>query len=180
MTEVPSTFILLRGFYVPDEFWPAFEYTGEARYVFIYWTPVGDEAMFGDGRCSGDANWRAYLMLIEFPPNMQAICEHMPRWALGASDADPTHCLVIDRQEHDTYLALWAEGSKFVNEQWPPQPRIELTPEELNRVNEAFLAAIEQMNAEAVTIDWQALMEEDAQRLQVLKFALELRSAKRG
>ena len=43
MTSIPAEFIHLDGFLLPDEFWPAFGYEGQARFVGLFWTPFGRE-----------------------------------------------------------------------------------------------------------------------------------------
>jgi hypothetical protein len=175
MTQLPDAFVHLPDFHIPDEFWPAYEYQNDARFVALYWTPYGDEAMVNDGAFSGDANWRAYLLLTEHPPNLRAFCEtaKMPTWVLGSSDEEATHWLIVDNHDNSVYLAPAADAARFLIEQWPPMPPIEYTDADLEAIRHAFEHAIATINTQAQPIDLQALLREDDQRLRALKIALE-------
>lgn len=172
--NIPDTFIHLPGYNVPPEFWPAYEYSGEARYVALYWTPYGDEAMINDGSFSGDANWRAHIVLTEHPENVRIFCEtaRMPTWVLGSSDEEGTHWLIVDRRDNAVYLAPADDANRFLRDQWPT-PERELTQEEMAAIFEAFNSAIAQINAQAIKLNLQNLLDEDDKRIKALQSALE-------
>ena len=103
-------------FSCPAEFWPAFGYSGTARYVAIWWEPVGDEACYSDGReLVVGANWWAYVELVEhnFSP-----C-HPAHWLLGSSETPASCRLVIDRLTEWAWLASPDEAEEVLKQQWP-------------------------------------------------------------
>jgi hypothetical protein len=125
----------IKFFYVPDEFWPAYDYEGNAQYVALYWTPYGDEAEFNDGRFAGTADWGAYQALLGHPLNASAL-EHagIPPWYFGSSDAPAEHWLIVDRKTHKAYHADSRDADKTLREQWgDPEPTepVALTEEQI-------------------------------------------------
>jgi hypothetical protein len=118
MTPMPAEFTHLDGFLLPDEFWPAFGYEGQARFVGLFWTPFGDEAIYTDGRVEADGCWQAYVLLVAHPTNAELL--HYPCWACQGrgttSDLWNEPC-----EECDGVGTLeYNLGSQFLREQWPP------------------------------------------------------------
>jgi len=156
---------------VPPQLEEALGYEGDARWVAFYWSPAGDEAMYDDGRCSGDGDWTGYLAYVDHP----AVAVHLvrPCWAcggrgtltdlenepcdfcdgagllplrLGSSDFEADHWLVIDRQERTAYVAPVEVAASFLRQQWPPSS--EMTAEEAEALFEAFRRAVERFHRE--------------------------------
>lgn len=63
----------------------AFGYDGEARFVAFYWTPIGDEARYDDGRISGDGNWQMFLLVRHEHPELDQC------YNVGTSYLDAEH-----------------------------------------------------------------------------------------
>lgn len=168
MTPIPAEFTHLDGFLLPDEFWPAFGYEGQARFVGLFWTPFGDEAVYTDGRIEADGNWMAYLMLLDHPTNVELLrypcwlcrgrgttndlrnelCEECfgvgtLEYDLGSSECQATHVLIADREEGQVYVTPRWAGEQFLCEQWPPpEPPAET---ETDAVIEAIRRAMSEM-----------------------------------
>ncbi|MCP4427236.1 MAG: hypothetical protein GY803_22335 [Chloroflexi bacterium] len=68
----------LAGFFVPEEFWPDVGYEGDAVWVATWWEPGGDEACWGNGRSSATGEHRAYLTLMDYPPNRKLLHKSEP------------------------------------------------------------------------------------------------------
>ena len=114
-----NEFAAVPGFAVPDEFWLALGYEGDARYVAIYWEQCGDEASWADGRAAYcGAFWPAYQALMR--ANLPA--GHAVNWLLGGSDLAATFWLVIDRQTQRAWLVPADEAQDVLRLQWPPEP----------------------------------------------------------
>jgi hypothetical protein len=120
--NMPEAFIQVRLF-VPDAYWPAIGYEGEARYVATYYG-AGDEAYYEDGRIGGTGDWQAYRLLLDYLPNHARLGER--RWWLGSSEEAATHWLVCDRENGRCWLASVNDAAYFLSQQWPPQPQIQL------------------------------------------------------
>lgn len=111
-----NEYAAVAGFQCPAEFWSALGYTGEQRYVGIYWERAGDEACFSDGRTAlCGADWPAYQALIEhnFPLG------HPARWLLGTSETLAAFWLVIDRVTEWGWLCPADEAEALLQLQWP-------------------------------------------------------------
>lgn len=178
MLKIDESFIPVEGFTVPNEFWPAFEYEGEARFVAMFWTPSGDEAIAADGRISHDANWYAYLMLMRWDPNTTALRKTgLEPWCLGSSEEIATHWLIVDREANNVWLAPSEAADRFLHKQWPESEPITIDekdwPEMERQIKEAFKRAVEVFNETQPEIDLEALMKADAKRLKALELALD-------
>ena len=123
--NVPKSFTPL-DIPLPEILPKALGYDGDARFIAIYWTPAGDEAVVTDGKVSFDGNWQAFLTCIDHPavalPLAQAGVE---RWALGSSDNEATHWLVLDLEERKACAAPADDAHNFLASQWPPAPSIQ-------------------------------------------------------
>lgn len=122
----------------------AFGYDGEARHVAFYWTPAGDEAMYYDGRVSGDGNWGLFLGLRHAHPELDE------RYNVGYSDLEADDWLVLDRETRDLVVVPMAEARARLRAQWPP---IDLRAE----LNALDWQTIQQAVREAMTLTDAAL-----------------------
>jgi hypothetical protein len=113
----------------------AMGYTGNAQYVAFKWTPYGDEALYNDGRLSATGNWHTFLVYIQHP----AVSPLLEEYDLGSSDSEARHCLILDREKHEIFMAPVKEANAFLAEQWPPEPPIRLSQkEELAAISEVL------------------------------------------
>jgi hypothetical protein len=194
MTPMPAEFTHLDGFLLPDEFWPAFGYEGQARFVGLFWTPFGDEAIYTDGRVEADGCWQAYVLLVAHPTNAELL--HYPCWAcqgrgttsdlwnepceecdgvgtleynLGSSEFQATHMLIADREQGQVYVTPMWTGTQFLREQWPP-------PEPLTTIAaDIVIEALRQAMSEMGTPDpgeIERVMQEAQERMEALQRAL--------
>jgi hypothetical protein len=62
--EINQQPMILPNSPLPRNWERAFGYKGSARYLAVYWTPCGDEAMYADGHTSGTAHWPVFQELI--------------------------------------------------------------------------------------------------------------------
>ena len=111
---------------VPPQLEAAVGYPGEARWMALCWTSLGDTCVYDDGRLSGTGHGWAYLGFVRHA----AVAPYLTHADLGSSEYEGRERLVIDRQERRVYLALAAEGRSVVCGQWPDEPAVELTREE--------------------------------------------------
>ena len=194
MTGIPEDFVHLDGFLLPAEFWLAFGYEGQARFVGTFWTPFGDEAIYTDGQVEADGNWQAYLMLVDHPTNAELLrypcwlcqgrgatndlrnescdeCDGMGvlEYNLGSSDLQATHILIADRMEEEVYVAPVLAGSQFLHEQWPPPPL--LTATAADAIVEALRQAVSEMGMPDPE-EVERAMQEVQERLRALRQAL--------
>src|ERR1051326_450013 len=79
---------------VPPMLEQALAYPGQARLVAFCWSSLGDEAMYADGRCSGEADWAAYLAFVEHP----RVEPHLRPYDLGSSEEEARAFLMLDRE----------------------------------------------------------------------------------
>lgn len=193
MTSIPAEFTHLDGFLLPDEFWSAFGYEGQARFVGMFWTPFGDEAVYNDGRVEADGCWQAYTMLLEHPTNAELlrypcwVCrgrgttndlENEPcdecdgvgtlEYSLGSSELQATHMLIADQEQGQVYVTPTWAGERFLREQWPPS-------EPLAVDEDSFMEALRQAMAEMGTpdqVEVEQAMREAQERLEALQQAL--------
>ena len=136
---------------LPKNWEKAFGYEGEARWLAVWWTPAGDEAMYDDGLISGDGYWVFYLDLVDQRiaiPLAHALASHpRGRYALGSSDEEATHCLLLDLEQRRVFVAPLEDALKFVRAQ--RQEEISqmpaLSPEEWMRLLEVAAQEV-QMN----------------------------------
>ena len=194
MTSIPAEFTHLDGFLLPDEFWPAFGYEGQAQFVSLFWTPFGDEAIYTDGRIEADGDWVAYLMLLDHPANaelLRYLCwfcqgrgttndlENEPcdecdgvgtlEYNLGSSEFQATHILIADREEGRVYVTPRCAGEQFLREQRPPfEP---LTGMEVHAVTEAIRRAMSEMGT-STPAEIERATQEAQERLEALHRAL--------
>lgn len=122
---------------LPRNWERAFGYKGSARWLAVYWTPSGDEAMYDDSQVSVTANWRVfqeltrrYRVAITNALVQSGACPAEDAWAaiyyFGSSDADASHCLLLDLTERKIYFDEIGPGLQYVViGQHPPVPDIE-------------------------------------------------------
>jgi len=79
----------------------AFEIPNNVDIFWLYWEPLGDEAILGyvlNGSIVEEtSNWSAFLALIDLNPNLK-------RYNLGSSDREPEMVLVIDRMYSNAFV----------------------------------------------------------------------------
>lgn len=194
MTPIPAEFTHLDGFLLPAEFWLAFGYEGQARFVGMFWTPFGDEAVYTDGRVEADGYWQAYTMLVDHPANAKLLrypcpacckrgttndlwddpCENCDgvgtlEYNLGSSELQATHMLIADREQEKVYVTPVWSGNQFLREQWPaPEPLVATTVD-------AVIEALRQAMSEMGTPDPEEIeraVQETQERLEALQRAL--------
>ena len=120
---------------VPPMLAKAIGYTGEARYVAFNWTPYGDEAEYFDGRRSATGNWQAFLAYIQHP----AVSPLLEDYDFGSSESEAKHCLILDREKPELFIAPMKEARVFLTEQWPSEPPLRMSlKEELAQLSEAL------------------------------------------
>jgi hypothetical protein len=73
----------------------------DAQYVTFNWSPLGDECDYDDGVSSGTGDWRGYLAFVQHVK----VYKHLAPYNLGSSDAEATHCIVLDRVNRIIYVA---------------------------------------------------------------------------
>lgn len=93
-------------------------YTRDARFVAFYWEPAGDELAWADGQQSFvGAEWHAWLIFKDHP----AVAQQLRTYNFGASNAQATHWLLIDRTARLISVGSIAEVRAALEQQWPPQ-----------------------------------------------------------
>lgn len=146
--------IIVPGAPLPRNWERAFGYKGEARWLATYWTPYGDEAMYNDGQVSATANWRTFQELTNMyrAAITKALVEsgacpaddaRAAIFYFGSSDAEASHCLVLDLAERKIYFDEIGPGLQYVTSQHPPAP----SSEPIEITSEIFFQSI--VNAQA-------------------------------
>ena len=133
----------------------AFGYTGDARYVAFYWTPMGDELMHetmrGSGTCHG---WHAFLSYIRHPTIARVLGRTMDEVGLGSSEEDATHWLVLDRERAQLTVLPAPQARVFLHSQWPPSDDVlvvspaewqAITEQVMRRMGQQAHASLKQM-----------------------------------
>ena len=136
---------------VPPQLEAAVEYHGDARYLAIYWTPAGDEAMVTDGRTTHDGCWWGYQAFVDHPLMMLALAGQP--YDLGSSETDATHWLVIDRKTRTIALAPRPQAEAFLTQQYPALPIVHLTREEWLAAIQAASAQLQAHLAQTAVLD---------------------------
>jgi hypothetical protein len=104
----------------------AIGYKEDARYVAFNWTPYGDEAEYFDGRRSATGNWQSFLAYIQHP----AVSPVLEAYDFGSSESEAKHCLILDREKLELFIAPVKDAHVFLTEQWPPEPPLRMSQEE--------------------------------------------------
>ena len=97
---------------------------GDCR-VTLDWTPGDDEAVYDDGQVSTTANWRVFQELtgryraaITNALVQSGACPAEEAWAaifyLGSSDAEVSHCLLLNLAERTIYSDELGPGLQYV------------------------------------------------------------------
>ena len=127
---------------LPRNWERAFGYDGDARYVAIYWSSLGDEAMYDDGRVAGDGNWRLFLTLRYQHPELDR------RYNVGYSDLEADHWLLLDRETHDLVVMPRAEAQARLRQQWTSlDANAKLTSFEWDVIQEAVQQALDNVES---------------------------------
>jgi hypothetical protein len=118
MHSVPAPLMRLLLPAIPDVFERALGYSGDARYLLVYWEPAGDELMWDDGQRATCGEWQSYLLFIHHP----RIAPALHTYTFGGSDAPARDGLVLDRQERVLYAGPIREARRLVQDQHSPRP----------------------------------------------------------
>ena len=149
-TNVPGR--LLDGLVIPPNWEFAYGYPQERReqghrFIAVWWTPCGDEAMVADGRMTVTAEWMVFedlALLLERAGRGEV------RRLLGFSDAEATHVLLLDLEERTVRVAPYREALEWL-EKVAPVPKaaspLVLTEEDWERLQAAVREAVEQARA---------------------------------
>ena len=100
---------------VPPMLEEACGYTGQARYVALYWG-AGDEAYVDDGQMSTTGEWEAYLTFVwhwSVAPSLQG-------YDLGSSEEEARHWLILDREQRQLSIAEVSVAQRVLRAQWGP------------------------------------------------------------
>ena len=111
---------------VPPMLATAIGYKGAARYVSFQWTPYGDEVDYSDGRMSATGDWQAFLAYIQHP----AVSPLLAEYDLGSSESEAKHALILDREQHEVYIAPVQDAENFLMKQWRHQSPILMSHKE--------------------------------------------------
>lgn len=103
---------------LPPELALAFGYRGDARFVGFRWSPLGDQLAYSDGVSSGTGEGWAFLAFKRH----RHIAPLLEPFALGSSETDATHWLLIDRKASRAAVVPAVEARHFLVGQHPPEP----------------------------------------------------------
>lgn len=168
MNEALEGYQEVEGFVCPAEFWPALGYTGDARFVAIWWELSGDEASWTDGRTSEiGADWTSYLTLIDHNFGALSII------GLGSSELEAIYKLVIDRETERAWFVPAGDVERVLQAQYPVEDTAAdgvgvVSFEDLLAIIERLQVAQPQPSIEAI----EAAMSESAVRLEKLQAGL--------
>lgn len=119
---------------IPRRFADALGYPRGMRWVSFFWEPCGDEAMYDDGYCAGDCNWRGFKAFVDHP--------NVAPWLfgcnLGSSDDEHTHRLLCDLESGAVFVGERSEVVALLHEEvrkYRPDIVGPVTSEQLDPVN---------------------------------------------
>jgi hypothetical protein len=145
----------------PPIFEEALGYDGQATWLGIYWTAMGDEVMITDGRTAFTGNWQPYLAYR----NHKNIYAVLGRHDLGSSDNEATEWLLLDRTSRTFFVASIAEAEEQLKNQWPSEPPAPpLTEAERHTLYDAFQKAVERYNTEFKAEDIEQQIKQNHER----------------
>lgn len=93
-------------------------YRGESRFVGLFWSPTGDEAVYDDGFGSGTGERSGYLAFVHHP----FVRRRLADVDLGSSDREGSHWLLADLVEFRLYMGLVSEVRSFLRAANTPAP----------------------------------------------------------
>jgi len=148
-------------------------YDEGARYIAIWWTPLGGEVMVSDGFVSFDGSWRAFMkfdqragksLLQTVPelgekfdeadvPDYQLLLTRMLRqgdrsYNIGTSDTVGNAALLYDRGTADLYVSSREHVMSFIERFNDPPEWVEHLPDDPEVLMELFERAIEETEDE--------------------------------
>jgi hypothetical protein len=128
---------------VPNIFEKALAYpdyaSTSARYLSFYYSSLGDESVYDDGRQSGDGDAWAFLDFI----NHNKIWPHLRVFDFGSSETEGIHRLLLDRVTRKLYVGPTEIVARIVLNQWQPvKSDIPLPREQVASLIEAMLAKL--------------------------------------
>ncbi len=117
---------------VPPQLEAVVGYTGDARWISLNWTCLGDTVLYSDGRSSGTGHGWGYLGYVRHP----AVAPLLRGLELGSSEQDAAELLLFDRDDRRAFVADATEARAFLREQWPAEEPVELTTEQWQQIVE--------------------------------------------
>lgn len=153
---------------VPPMLEQALGYSGQSRLVAFSWSLLGDEARYDDGRCSGDADWTAYLAFVEHPQ----VEPYLRPYDLGSSEDEARDFLVLDREARSLSVLSAQEAALRLSQQWGTRPAVPLRLEALDAVPQVLAAVTGKEGWRLVWLDGapvaQRRREQEARRAELL------------
>jgi hypothetical protein len=127
----------------------ALDYPGQARLVAFCWSPLGDEAIYHDGQCSGEADWAAYVTFVEHPK----VKSHLRPYDLGSSEEEARDFLVLDREARTLSVLPAEEAAALLQQQWGTRPALPLRLEALDPIPHVLAAVTGKAGWRVVWLD---------------------------
>ncbi len=128
---------------MPPSLEGALGYSGEGRFLALWWEPAGDEAMWSDGRTTTDAWWHGFLTYIQHP----RVEPYLAPYDLGSSEEPAAHYLLLDLVDRQAYIGTASQVTRFLHDY---TPRPDLTPEQVEMVIQAMRERPFTVDAEAI------------------------------
>ena len=130
---------------IPRNLPRAIGYDGPARWLAVWWEPAGDELAWSDGVSTFvGANWIVAQPWLRGPVAVDLAHYQLDSWCYGSSDALPTHWLILDIPNEETYVAPVDQARAWIESQAPPPYRIpelmELSREEAQNFDNIRIA----------------------------------------
>ena len=110
--SLPPTLVAL-AVPVPPMLEEAVGYPGDAAFLALYWTPLGDEVIYEDGVRSGTGAWAPFLAFKRHP----AVAPVLAPYDLGSSDAEARDWLLLDRRARRLYVGPRADVAAVLRAQ---------------------------------------------------------------
>jgi hypothetical protein len=133
----------------------ALGYEGDARYFSLHY--AASEAWFNDGQRGYDTSWRIYSLLVDH----FVLQIHLWDYDLGSDDDCETHRLVCDRIEQKMYVGETGAVVKFLQQQHPPTPKLELTQEQWQELQQKIAKMLAEQ--QPILIDVEAMIDRENQ-----------------
>jgi hypothetical protein len=124
---------------LPFSFEDALGYPKGFKWVAFFWEPCGDEAVYDDGYCSADGNWKGFQRFVEHPK----VQPWLAGCNLGSSEDEATHWLLCDLETRTVFVGERAEVKAFLlnelrksmpEDKLPAESRVELSHEEIEEL----------------------------------------------
>jgi hypothetical protein len=97
----------------------ALGYEGPLRHVAFWRSPAGDVLRFTDGEAPGEGSLSAWMAFVEH----DSVWPHLIGYNFGSGEAQPTHWLLIDRDERILSVGSPQVVGRFVADSVPEEVR---------------------------------------------------------